>query len=102
MAGLTIDAHRRVNVECEQNRGEWGADVGIGVRQNEYWWGGITVPVDLYDDSLGGDIVGKMSCDAADKWKQRLRDMTWWYNFPFHDCWTFAREIPSQMKATCP
>ena len=100
--GVKLSAHKRINVECEQGRGEWGADVGIGVRQNEHWWEGVWVNVDVYGTSTGGKYKGSISCDAADKWESKLSGMMWWYSFPSHDCWTFAREISGQMIKTCP
>ena len=100
--GITVAAHRRVNVECAQGRGKWGADVGIGVRTDPHWWQGIQVPVAVYDTSGGGTYQGRISCDAADKWRAQLTGMMWWYNFPFHDCWTFARETINGMIKSCP
>ena len=60
------------------------------------------VEVDTYESSLGGEYIGRISCDAADKWEEQLDEMMWYYEFPFHSCWQFASQYAGDIAETCP
>jgi RHS repeat-associated protein len=100
--GIEVDAHAAVYVECEQGRGQWGADVGLGNGTDGPWFKGKYVTVDMYTKSEGGTYQGTISCDVADKWRNSLTGMQWWYQYPLHDCRAFASYAANGMLNTCP
>jgi len=74
IGGVTItgaSSHAEINVDCDQGREDWAADVGRGAR-NEGWFIGFPVRVSVQGFSSGGKYVGRISCDAADKWKAKF------------------------------
>ncbi len=106
--GLPSQAHQAINIVCEQGRDSWSADVwpesqdGITPfipHRVKVKVGGV-----LNGSADGGHGLyrGRMSCDAADSWKNTLSQAEWLYQFPFSECRDFVRRFRNEMSETCP
>jgi len=106
--GLPSQAHQAINIVCEQGRGSWSADVWPESQDGFIPFIPHRVKVKVGGvlngsaDGGHGLYLGRVSCDAADLWKNTLSQAEWLYQFPFSECRDFVRRFGNEMSETCP
>ena len=93
--------HADVRLNCDQGRYSWRADVipSDGIASTIYER--IKVRV-LFNNLGGGQLAGRVSCDAADKVRASLEGTYWNYNFFVANCRHFARKTINELMFMCP